>query len=71
MGLSQGSFTVEELGSLGVRRVSVGSSLSRAAYGAFLSAAQEIYQKGTFSFAQTATPHADFNELFRAQKSHE
>jgi 2-methylisocitrate lyase-like PEP mutase family enzyme len=67
MGLSRSSFTIEELGSLGVRRVSLGSSLSRIAYGAFLTAAQEIYQKGTFSFAQEAMPYADLNSLFRSE----
>ena len=66
MGLSRGSFTVEELGDMGVRRVSLGSSLSRIAYGAFLTAAQEISQKGTFSFAQEAMPYADLNSLFRS-----
>jgi len=66
MGLSQDIFTVEELGRLGVRRVSLGSSLSRVAYGAFLAAAQEIYQQGTFSFAQEAMPYADLNTLFRS-----
>jgi 2-methylisocitrate lyase-like PEP mutase family enzyme len=65
MGLSQGNFTLEELGSLGVRRVSLGSALSRAAYGAFLTAAQEIYEKGTFSFAKDTVPYADLNTLFR------
>lgn len=65
MGLSQGDFTVEELGVLGVRRVSVGSSLSRAAYGSFLRAAQEIYEKGSFSFAKEAVPYGEFNNLFR------
>jgi len=65
MGLSKGDFTVEELGALGVRRVSVGSSLSRAAYGSFLRAAQEIYEKGAFSFAKGSVPYADFNNLFR------
>jgi len=65
MGLSQGNFTLKELGELGVKRVSVGSALSRAAYGAFLRAAEEIYQKGTFSFAQTTTSYAQLNELFR------
>ena len=65
MGLTQGNFTLEALGSLGVRRVSLGSALIRAAYGGFLNAAQEVFQKGTFSFAQTATPYATLNELFR------
>jgi len=66
MGLSQGNFTLEELGSLGVRRVSLGSALIRAAYGGFIRAAEEISQKGSFSFAQTATPYAQLNELFRS-----
>ncbi|MDO6429117.1 isocitrate lyase/phosphoenolpyruvate mutase family protein [Flavitalea sp. BT771] len=66
MGLSKGSFTLEELASLGVRRVSLGSSLSRVAYGAFLTAAQDIYQKGTFSFPQDTVPYADLNALFRS-----
>jgi 2-methylisocitrate lyase-like PEP mutase family enzyme len=66
MGLSEGNFTLEELGDLGVRRVSLGSALSRAAYGGFIRAAEEISQKGTFSFAQTATPYAQLNELFRS-----
>ncbi|HVW58854.1 MAG TPA: isocitrate lyase/phosphoenolpyruvate mutase family protein [Puia sp.] len=65
MGLTQGNITLEALGSLGVRRVSLGSALIRAAYGGFISAAQEVFQKGTFSFAQTATPYATLNELFR------
>lgn len=65
MGLSQANFTLEELGSLGVKRISLGSALIRAAYGGFLSAAQEVFQKGTFSFAQTAMPYATLNELFR------
>ncbi len=41
--------TVAEAASLGVRRISVGGTLARAAYGGFLSAAQEIADSGTFS----------------------
>ena len=64
MGLSKGTLTLEELAALGVRRVSLGSSLARAAYGAFLRAAEEIRQHGSFGFARDTVPYARFNEIF-------
>ena len=65
MGLSGPSFSLEALASLGVKRVSVGSALARAAYGAFLQAAREVKQKGTFDFARTAVPYAEINAMFK------
>jgi 2-methylisocitrate lyase-like PEP mutase family enzyme len=65
MGLSGASFSLEALAELGVKRVSLGSSLARAAYGAFLQAAVEVKEKGTFEFARTAVPYADINRRFR------
>lgn len=62
MGLKNASFTVEELSALGVRRISVGSALSRAALGAFIRAAREIQDYGTFQFADDAVPFAQANE---------
>ncbi|MCA0295289.1 MAG: isocitrate lyase/phosphoenolpyruvate mutase family protein [Actinobacteria bacterium] len=41
--------TVAEAASLGVRRISVGGTLARVAWGAFLDAAKEIAEQGTFS----------------------
>jgi 2-methylisocitrate lyase-like PEP mutase family enzyme len=41
--------TVAEAAQLGVRRISVGGTLARTAWGGFLSAAQEIAEAGTFS----------------------
>jgi len=41
--------TVAEAASLGVRRVSVGGTLARTAWAAFLAAAEEIAAEGTFS----------------------
>jgi 2-methylisocitrate lyase-like PEP mutase family enzyme len=41
-------FTVAALAELGVRRVSIGSAMSRVAYGALRRAAQEIRDQGTF-----------------------
>jgi len=63
MGLKSASFPVAELAALGVRRISVGSALSRAALGAFVQAAREIQERGTFGFAEDALPYADANAL--------
>lgn len=41
--------TVEDAAALGVRRISVGGTLARTAWGAFLQAANEIAESGTFS----------------------
>src|SRR4029453_15193316 len=65
MGLSGPSFSLDALASLGVKRVSLGSSLARAAYGAFLQAAREVKQKGTFDFVRTAVPYAEINAMFK------
>lgn len=65
MGLKSGSFSVAELASMGVRRISVGSSLSRAALTGFISAAREMKEHGTFRFAETAIPYPDVNKLMR------
>jgi 2-methylisocitrate lyase-like PEP mutase family enzyme len=56
-------FTVAELEAAGVKRISVGSLLSRAALGAFLRAAREIKEHGTFTFAQDAVPFAEINAM--------
>lgn len=63
MGLKSGSLSVAELAALGVRRISVGSALSRAALGAFVRAAREMLDHGTFDFAKDALPYADANEI--------
>jgi 2-methylisocitrate lyase-like PEP mutase family enzyme len=55
--------SVAELASLGVRRISVGSALSRAALGAFLRAAEELKQAGTFDFMAGAIPHAQVQAM--------
>jgi 2-methylisocitrate lyase-like PEP mutase family enzyme len=65
MGLSGPSFSLEALTTLGVKRVSLGSSLARAAYGAFLQAAREVRDRGTFDFARTAAPYAEINAMFK------
>lgn len=64
MGLAGGSFTVAELEAAGVRRVSLGSSLARAALGAFLRAAREVVDNGTFAFARDAAKPRDVEVFF-------
>lgn len=56
--------TVADLAGLGVRRISLGSALARAAYGAFLKAAAELKQTGTFDFLRDAIPYRDINSKF-------
>ena len=65
MGLSGPLFSLDVLASLGVKRVSLGSSLARAAYGAFLQAAREVKQRGTFDFARKAVSYAEINAMFK------
>ncbi|HMF46968.1 MAG TPA: isocitrate lyase/phosphoenolpyruvate mutase family protein [Candidatus Udaeobacter sp.] len=57
--------TLSALADLGVRRISVGSGLALAAWGAFLRAAQEIQTNGTFNLLANNAPSAELNELFR------
>ncbi len=54
-------FPVKALEEAGVKRISLGSSLSRAALGGFLRAAQEIADSGTFDFLKEAVPYATVN----------
>ncbi len=67
-GLQGKSLSVAELATLGVRRISLGSTLSRAALGAFVRAAHEIRDHGTFRFAEDALPFADANDLVAGNK---
>ena len=55
---------IKELGRLGVRRVSVGSGMMRAAMTLVRRAATELLQTGTYSaFAEGAISHAEMNKL--------
>jgi 2-methylisocitrate lyase-like PEP mutase family enzyme len=62
--LAVGNFTVTQLAGLGVRRISVGGALARAAWAGFFAAAHEITADGTFSSLARATPSAELNRLF-------
>ncbi|MDH0732301.1 isocitrate lyase/phosphoenolpyruvate mutase family protein [Pseudomonas sichuanensis] len=65
MGMPGVPLGVNQLQDLGVRRISVGSSLARAALGAFQRAALEIRDQGTFGYGDQAMPFAQLNDLFR------
>mgnify|MGYP001352657340 FL=1 len=56
--------TVAELADLGVRRISIGGALARAAWGGFLRAAREISEKGSFAELAHAVPHGEINSFF-------
>jgi 2-methylisocitrate lyase-like PEP mutase family enzyme len=58
--------TVAQLAELGVRRISVGGALARAAWAGFLAAAREIAESGTFHGLASATPSAEIQEAFPA-----
>jgi len=57
--------TVGDLAALGVRRISVGSALARAAWGGFQRAAREIAERGAFDALAEAPPFAELNRFFR------
>ncbi|MBA4708452.1 isocitrate lyase/PEP mutase family protein [Aquitalea aquatica] len=63
MGLRGQPYTMEQLTALGVKRVSLGSSLSRAALSGLISAAKEIIDDGTFSFASQSISFDETNAL--------
>jgi 2-methylisocitrate lyase-like PEP mutase family enzyme len=65
MGLQGVQLTLAELSAIGIRRVSVGSALFRAALGAFLRAAREMRDHGTFNFAEDAVSYRDLNDMFK------
>lgn len=56
--------TVSQLAALGVRRISVGGALARAAWTGFLEAAREISEHGTFTRLGRAIAFTDINSMF-------
>jgi 2-methylisocitrate lyase-like PEP mutase family enzyme len=58
--------TVADLADLGVRRVSVGSALARAAWGGFIRAATAIAEDGSFAGLDDAASFATLNDVFAA-----
>jgi 2-methylisocitrate lyase-like PEP mutase family enzyme len=65
MGLSGVQLSLDELSAIGVKRISVGSSLARAALGAFVRAAREMHDKGTFGYGADAAMPKEMTAIFR------
>jgi 2-methylisocitrate lyase-like PEP mutase family enzyme len=61
--------SVAALADLGVRRVSVGSALARAAWGAFIRAARGLGDAGSFEGLADAAPYAELNRFFGERRS--
>ena len=64
IGIGATRFTLAELAEAGVRRISVGSSLARLAYGSFARAAREMQASGTFGFTADAMGFAELESFF-------
>jgi 2-methylisocitrate lyase-like PEP mutase family enzyme len=64
MGLQGAQLSLKDLAAIGVKRISVGSALSRAALGAFLRAATEMKEHGSFAFAQEVIGYGDVTAMF-------
>ncbi len=65
-GLQGVRLNLADLSKIGVKRVSIGSALSRAAYGAFLRAAREMREHGAFTFTEEAVSFQDLSDMFMA-----
>lgn len=64
MGLQGVLLTFAEIDALGAKRISVGGSLARAAYGSLMRAGREMKEQGTFTYAKDAVTHRELNTLF-------
>jgi 2-methylisocitrate lyase-like PEP mutase family enzyme len=62
---STSELTLQDVAALGVRRVSVGGALARAAWGGFLRAARRLAHEGRFDGFAEATPGNELNTFFR------
>ncbi len=60
--------TVSDLADLGVRRISVGGALARAAWTGFQRAAELIAKQGSFAGLASLTPHAELDRFFSEWK---
>ncbi|WP_413732173.1 isocitrate lyase/PEP mutase family protein [Sodalis sp. RH20] len=65
MGLPGETFSVVQLAEAGVKRISVGASMARLAYGSFVQAAREICAEGTFGYSKKAIGFSELEAFFR------
>lgn len=66
--VSSPGLTVAGIAALGVRRISIGSGLARAAWGGFLRAARTLKENGSFEQFRDAEPFAALNDFFRSKE---
>ena len=64
LGLKGVKLTVDDMSTIGAKRISVGSGLARCALGAFLRAARDMREHGTFDFAEDAIDFRTLNSIF-------
>ena len=65
VGVRGKSFTVAELEEAGVKRISLATSLYRAAMTGLFAAAREVRERGTFQYLDDSVTSAEFNEYMR------
>jgi 2-methylisocitrate lyase-like PEP mutase family enzyme len=65
VGIKGRSFSVAELEAAGVKRISLATSLYRAAMTGLLDAAKEVREKGTFGYLDRAVPTPDLNAFMK------
>jgi hypothetical protein len=61
------AFSVKQLATAGVRRISLGGCLSRVAFGALIAAGREMREKETFTFVDDALPMAELGRFMMAK----
>ena len=66
--VSTNVFTVAEIAAMGVRRISVGGTLARAAWTAVTQSARQIAETGKFDSFAGVVPNSELNALFRADR---
>lgn len=64
MGMPGVTFSVGDLAAAGVKRISVGSALARAAFGTFVRAGREMMDGGTFRFSGDAIGFEEIERFF-------
>ena len=68
MGLAGSPMSVSQLEDLGVKRVSIGGSLARATFGLIRRAAEEMRDRGTFTYSEEQVPNGQLCRFFDEQR---
>jgi 2-methylisocitrate lyase-like PEP mutase family enzyme len=66
MGFADPTLTVDQLSAAGVKRISVGGAMSRLALAAFLRAAREMKDGGSFTYVREMAPIMELRKAFAA-----